>query len=190
MNIDLITRTQNKSFLKKALSDDYRMIRRRKYTISIQMTFTSWTLEAISGIFVLVITLFFAYDASLEIATQVFIAIHVFLYFIVIPGSYLLNTEVYKNVIFKKGWSIVFPCRKRRRQVAPETNEEAQLNVVNEGPPRNEKVQSNADKDATAQNNGVQSTYSVKKNNTKVVIVKPIPTISGNVNLETSYRVY
>ena len=135
------------------------MVRRRKYTISIQMTFTSWTLEAISGIFVLVITLFFAYDASLEIATQVFIAIHVFLCFIVIPGSYLLNTEVFKNRIVEQGWSEAIPRNPRNRRVAPLMKEEA------------------------------ERTENTQRNNPSNKNI-PIPTISGNVNIETSYKVY
>lgn len=138
----------------------------------------------------LVNALVFAHDASLEITTQVLIAIHIFLYFIVIPGSYLLNTEVYKNMIFEKGWSIVFPCRKRRRQVAPAPNEEVQLRCVNKSPASNENLESNTATDATSQNKGIQSNSFAKKNNTKIKLVEPVPTISGNVNLETSYKVY
>ena len=161
-NIELF-RSQNTSFLKTALSDDYRMRRHRRYTISIQNTITSWIVEFITGIIALVNAFFFAHDASLEITTQIFVGIHVFLYFIILPGSYILSTEVYKNLIFENGWGNIFSCRKRRSQVVPSQNDDNEENGLNVN-----KENNNQDNEAS----------------------DSIPTISGNVNLETSYKVY
>ena len=139
------------------------------------MTVTSWSLELLTGIITLINAFIFAHDASLEISIQILVAIHTFLYFVVIPGSYLLSTQVYRNLIFDKGWHIVIPCRKNRPEVAPEPIGEVQLNVVKDEPStivENQSVQ--VPKPNTAQNRGAA----------------PIPTISGNVNLETSYVVY
>ena len=139
------------------------------------MTVTSWSLELITGLITLINAFIFAHDASLEISIQILIAIHTFLYFVVIPGSYLLSTEVYKNLIFDKGWYIVLPYRKNKNKVAPEPINEIPLNGINEASPEMEEDQPNSD--STAKN---------KSNKT----VTPIPIISGNVNLETSYVVY
>ena len=139
------------------------------------MTVTSWSLELLTGIITLINAFIFAHDASLEISIQVLVAIHIFLYFVVIPGSYLLSTQVYRNLIFDKGWHIVIPCRKNRREVGPEPIGEVQLNVANDEPSMIVENQSDhIPKPKTAPNRGAA----------------PIPTISGNVNLETSYVVY
>ena len=132
--------------------------RRRRYTISITMTMTSWSLELVSGVLALVNQLIFGRDDGLEIETQVLVAIHVFIYFIVIPGSYLLNTDVFKDRIVEKGWSNIIPRNKRNRRVAPLIKEDT----------------------------GVQSNQRNNNSNNNA----EVPTISGNVNIDTSYKVY
>ena len=138
------------------------------------MTVTSWSLELTTGIISLINTFFFAHDASLEITTQVLIAVHIFLYFVVIPGSYLLSTEVYRNLIYEKGWHTVLPFRKNKRQVAPEQIEESSPNS------------SKGNKTGKLQQSESVSNNDIVMNKT----LFPIPTISGNVNMETSYKVY
>ena len=130
------------------------------------MTITSWFLEFLTGIITLVNAFFFAHDASLEITTQVLVAIHVFLYFIVIPGSYILSTEVYKNLIFENGWGNLFPCLNRRQQVA------------------------RRQQDAPEPKDGIESNEVNAQDNDSNEVAAPVPTITGNVNLETSYKVY
>ena len=139
------------------------------------MTVTSWSLELLTGIITLINAFIFAHDASLEISIQVLVAIHIFLYFVVIPGSYLLSTQVYRNLIFDKGWHIVIPWHKNRREVAPEPIGEVQLNVVKDEPSTIDENQSDLVPKAKMPRNSIAT---------------PIPTISGNVNLETSYVVY
>ena len=158
-NITLLSfRSQNKSFLDKALSEEVRTRRRRRYTISIKMTITSWSLELVTGAISLVNTLIFGHYDSLEIATQVLVAVHVFLYFVVIPSSYLLNTEVTKDRIVEKGWTNAIPRERRKNRVTPIANEET--------------------KSTSIEMNEINRTKS------------PVPTITGNVNLETTYKVY
>ena len=138
------------------------------------MTVTSWSLELTTGIISLINIFFFAHDASLEITTQVLIAVHIFLYFVVIPGSYLLSTEVYRNLIFDKGWPIILPFNKNKRQVAPEPIEES---------PPNSSVNHRS---GTLQESESAPNSEFRRKDT----VYPIPTISGNINFETSYIVY
>ena len=103
-------------------------------------------------------TLIFAHDDSLEIATQILAAVHVFIYFVVIPSSYLLNTEVFKNRIVEQGWRNVIPRGRRNRRVAPLVKEDTDV-ITNH-----------------------RNNHSINN--------LPVPTISGNVNIDTSYKVY
>ena len=134
------------------------MRRRRRYTISIKMTIISWSLELVTGGISLVNTLIFGHDDSLEIATQILVAVHVFLYFVVIPSSYLLNTEILKNRIVEQGWTSAIPRYKRNSRIAPLENEDEETKSI--------------------------------KNNENFMDKGPIPTMSGYVNIETSYRIY
>ena len=124
------------------------------------MTVTSWSLEFVTGVILLVNTLIFGHDDSLEIVTQILVFIHVFLYFIVIPGSYLLNTEDYKNMVIEKGWRTIIFCCRHRNRVVPVSNELLELVEL--------QVNNNVDR----------------------VVSASVPTISGNVNLDTSYKIY
>ena len=134
------------------------MRRRRRYTISIKMTMISWSLELITGGISLVNTLIFGHDDSLEIVTQVLVGVHVFLYFVVIPSSYLLNTEIFKNRIVEQGWTSAIPREKRSSRIAPLVHEDVEMKRFN------------------SHKNSIEQ--------------GPIPTISGNVNIETSYKIY
>ena len=134
------------------------MRRRRRYTISIKMTIISWSLELITGGISLVNTLIFGHDDSLEIVTQILVAVHVFLYFVVIPSSYLLNTQNFKNRIVEKGWTSAIPREKRNSRIVPLENQELENKPY--------------------------------KSNENALNERPIPTISGNVNIETSYKIY
>ena len=139
------------------------------------MTVTSWSLELATGVITLINSFIFAHDASLEISTQILVAIHLFLYFVVIPGSYLLSTQVYKNRVSDMGWYTVLPSRKNRRAVAPGSVDEKQLNVLNDAQSLKEENQS-------------ESVSNPKTFQNKTA--DKVPTISGNVNLETSYMVF
>lgn len=125
------------------------------------MTVTSWSLELVTGIITLVNMLFFSHHDSLEIITQILAFIHAFLYFVVIPGSYLLSTDVSKNLIVAHGWAKIFPFCQRPNRVAPIENEAIEMNNI---PQHNEAH--------------------------RQIVPIPVPTISGNVNIETSYKIY
>ena len=166
-----IYRSQDKDFIEMALSEDYRRRRHRRYTISIQMTVISWILEMVTGIIAMVTTLFFSHHEIFNTTTQTLMFIYIFLYFVAIPGSYLLSTEVLKNLIVKRGWRIVTPFPKCHNRVFP---------ISNEG---NDHV-SQAANEAIASNNIQEYNHPAESNHVSA------PTISGNVNCETSYVVY
>lgn len=124
------------------------------------MTMTSWLLEFVTGVISLVNTLIFGHDDSLETATQILVFIHVFLYFIVIPGSYLLNTEDYKNSIVEKGWGTALSRFSIHNRIVP------------------------------AQCENAESIDIPVYNNVERVVSPSTRTISGNVNIDTSYKIY
>ena len=112
--------------MKTGLSKDDKILRRRKVTVSIQMTMLSWSLEAISGITAFLLIFTASRDDNLEPIAVILILLNLMLYYIFVPISYLINTEVLKALILAKGWFnwsksfILSPFARRSAQVAPE----------------------------------------------------------------------
>ena len=95
------------------------------------MTLGSWMLELISGVIVMVLKFFTPHDGTLGPTTIFLILLHLFLYFVFIPGSYLLNTDVVKSFINSEGWvkSLQRCCRTTRR-VGSMQNEEIRMKNI------------------------------------------------------------
>ena len=112
--------------MKVALSDKNRLMRRRKATVSIQMTMLSWSLEVTSGITAFLLIFCLSRDDNLEAIVIFLVLLNNSLYFIFVPISYLINTEVLKAIVLAKGWfnlpkSFILPSFIRQSpQVAPE----------------------------------------------------------------------
>ena len=124
------------------------------------MTVTSWLLEMVSGSIVLLLNLFFSHHETFNMITQILLFTHGFFYFVAIPGSYLLSTEKSRNRIIEEGWTKVLPYRYGNNRISPTDNGEIEKNAE---PDNNSPDENNRD---------------------------PAPTITGNVNIETSYAVY
>ena len=109
------------------MSDAAKIKRTRRNTINIQMSFLSWSLEFIAGIIFLVSDL--VYKDITELYLYL-LFIDNTLTFVIIPSSYILNTEVIKDFIIANGWSkpirTLFPSRKIGQ--APNNNNELQAN--------------------------------------------------------------
>ena len=94
------------------LSDEAKINRNRRNTINIHMTCLSWLLEFIAGIIFLVCA--WVYKDLTE-AYLYLLFIDNALIFVIIPSSYILNTEVIKDFIVKNGWMkpirALFPSR-------------------------------------------------------------------------------
>ena len=101
-------------------------MRRRKARVSIQMTVLSWSLEVISGIISFLLIFAVSRDDKLEPFAMFLIALNLCLYFIFVPVSYLVNTEVLKALVLARGWFnlsksiIISPFIRRSPQVAAE----------------------------------------------------------------------
>ena len=78
------------------------------------MTFLSWLLEIITGIITLVFMVLSYGDDANHVSVQNLSNLLCIFHFIVIPGSYLLNTEVNKSLIIAEGW-----CSGIRKAISP-----------------------------------------------------------------------
>ena len=94
-----IFRSQASDFLNRRLGEESKQIRRRRYTVNIMVTFLSWALEFVSGMFVLLARV-------LKISNLIHWSylIDVCLVFVVIPCTYLLNREITKQIIVFGNW--------------------------------------------------------------------------------------
>ena len=101
-------RSENKINFDACLSEESKIKRHRTKTINLQMTFISWLLEFVAGLSSLLILAshlsparHFIIDSYGRLLLFFF---PVFLNFIMIPSSYLLNTEICKTFIIAQGW--------------------------------------------------------------------------------------
>ena len=99
-----VHRRENRDFLEAALDEASKRKRKREDLIGIQMTVLSWSVECIFGGLVLVVVLF-GLSGKETWERNITSTIVMLLCSIIIPGTYLLNTENMKNIVFNKGWS-------------------------------------------------------------------------------------
>ena len=131
------------------------------------MTAISWSIEFITGLIALGMKFQTENpDTNTELILSIFV-IDGFLNFIVIPSSYLLNTDIIKRVIITEGWCKVF-----RRQ-----DDQVDLNRIRpaQNNPENEMI--SAPKHARIQKGPPLMNQQV-----------PIPTISGNIQAFANKR--
>ena len=123
-------RIQARIFQNPALNNETKDWHRRTDKVSFQVTFLSWILEFIGGIFILITYMFFGRGhAGLSKCVRLF---DICLTYIVLPCTYILNREVTKQKIVLGNWyqgikSIFIPGG----QVAPAPG----ANAVPQNPP-------------------------------------------------------
>ena len=126
-------RSENKETVNGSLSEESKIKRRRKKTINLQMTIISWSLEFLAGLTSLIILVFSHLDPSLLSAINIvvdsdssvrilFVFLPVFLYFIIIPSTYLLHTEICKAYIIAHGWCKCFSNIISPERITPPQN--------------------------------------------------------------------
>ena len=111
--------------MNELLSKDSRARRSKRQVINLQMAVIAWSLEFISGL-LLLIYWFLSEDKNHQLAL---IMIDILLRFIVIPGSYLLNTEVNKALIVAEGWWKSLRTTFRSNKIQPSNNQNQQNNL-------------------------------------------------------------
>ena len=111
--------------MNELLSKDSRARRSKRQVINLQMAVIAWSLEFISGL-LLLIYWFLSEDKNHQLAL---IMTDILLRFIVIPGSYLLNTEVNKALIVAEGWWKSLRTTFRSNKIQPSNNQNQQNNL-------------------------------------------------------------
>ena len=91
------------------------------------MTVMSWSLECFSGSVALMVYFFYGDDHTLQNRVVFLLLLTHLLYFVIIPGSYLLNTEVCKAFVCAHGWWKSFKTFLHSPRINPEQPEELEL---------------------------------------------------------------
>ena len=117
-------RTEGSDFLNKALNAKYLQIRKRSNRINITITFLSWALEFLSGIFVIIARV-------MKFKLHWMYLIDVCLVFVIIPCTYVLNREVTKQIIIFGNWyqgvkSIFVSNASKSNQILPLVGDQIQ----------------------------------------------------------------
>jgi hypothetical protein len=112
-------KSEAQGVVSRILSETVRIRRQRRKTINIQMTIISWLIEFITGISVL--AMYFLYkEAYIVLALAMF---NIFVSFVVIPGTYILNTEACKRFVIAHGWCTALRRMCPSTRVIPLQNE-------------------------------------------------------------------
>ena len=105
-----------------------RIRRSRTYTVNLQNTAFSWSLEFITGLICLYIWIM-SHDpeTNVDLIAGLVIVDAIFS-FIIIPSiylffSYIWNNEITKTVVIAEGWCRSFQCCKRSKKVIPDDKE-------------------------------------------------------------------
>ena len=98
------------------LSEANRQRRNRRTVIGIKTTLIAWIVEVFGSITVLLVHI----SASQAVMDdQGIVWIVVFIYFVLIPGSYLLSTDEIRGSILEQGWFSSFGKLSNSVEVAP-----------------------------------------------------------------------
>ena len=119
--IDL--RCEDKSSINTALSEESLRKRNRRNTVNIKISFIAWSLEFSAGI-ILILHWYLTTNKHLIYAM---ILIDVILRFILIPGTYLLNTDVIKALVISNGWFSSFRGTVQANRIFPTENDDIEM---------------------------------------------------------------
>ena len=110
--------------MRAALDDDSKRKRYRTNAINIQITSTSWCLELISN--TVILSWYFVATDNRDTNTAL-IWIDTILCFVVVPASYIANTEVAKAYFLASGWYMLLIDRFRSNKINPVSLEEIEM---------------------------------------------------------------
>ena len=103
----LTSRSDNKETIIASLSKESILKRRRRNTIGIQITVITWMFELLANIIAFSRCLMWVNNDAhnIEHMDRISILFGLFVQVILIPSSYLLNSEAVKLLILAKGWT-------------------------------------------------------------------------------------
>ena len=109
------------------LSEDSLGKRHRATVISIHITLTSWLLEFVSNWFIVLLGCLGVQNNTLKF---IMLLLDTFCCFILIPASYICNTEKVKEYISSIGWYMSLIDQLRSCIFKPITNENMEMGIV------------------------------------------------------------
>ena len=109
------------------LSEDSLRKRHRAKVISIHITLTSWLLEFLSNWFIIFLSLFSVQIQSIKF---VMLVMDTFSCFILIPASYICNTEKVKEYINSIEWYMTLIDKFRSNAVNPIQDQNIEIDVL------------------------------------------------------------
>ena len=105
--------------VREHLSEACTTRRDRQVKIGIQTSIIAWIAELVGS---MTIALMFGLSARCSIKSQWLVFTGMSIYFVLIPGSYLLATKIVKERIFDQGWRNLFKIPPHTARVAPLPN--------------------------------------------------------------------
>ena len=106
--------------LRKLLTNSKKVRRRRRIFLNMHITFVTWLLEFIGG-FAGVLMIFLPHENRTTRGLQLFTG---FMYFLIVPSAYLINSSDVKNLIIDNPTYLKFTNRffPRINQIVPVNN--------------------------------------------------------------------
>ena len=120
------------------LSRNSQIIRQRRKSVSIQMTIISWFIELIAGITALAV--YFVYKKP----NYVILLFNLVVNFIIIPGTYIVNTDACKHLILAQGWFAPLKRMCNSTRVSPLQNDAENPDKYNDAVSSNSSIADSA----------------------------------------------
>ena len=124
---DLFNYRSDKS-VREHLSDACTKRRSRQTKIGIQTSIMAWIVELLGS---MTVTLIYNFSENAPFKNQWILCIVISIYFVLIPGSYLLATDRLRASILDQGWRNSLKTPHHSARVAPLPNNPIELNVIN-----------------------------------------------------------
>ena len=119
-------RLEQHNGVNELLNDNAKRSRKHTQTVNIQMSVMTWLMEFITGC-LLMINFTMSDNITIIIIISLF---DVIMTFVVIPGAYILNTEVMKSKIIQNGWFRSLRTLPSSGRIQPAANEEANVQNI------------------------------------------------------------
>ena len=114
--------------VREHLSDACTKRRSRQTKIGIQTSIIAWIVELLGS---MTVTLIYNFSENAPFKNQWILCIVISIYFVLIPGSYLLATDRLRASILDQGWRNSLKTPHHSARVAPLPNNPIELNVIN-----------------------------------------------------------
>ena len=115
--------------VREHLSDACTKRRSRQTKIGIQTSIMAWIVELLG---IMTVTLLYNFSGNDPFKNQWMLCIVTSIYFVLIPGSYLLATDRLRESILNQGWRNSFETPPHSARVAPVPNPPIELNNINQ----------------------------------------------------------